>query len=167
MWHLWTSDQPHVETSTWQHTTFKSDIHAPGRIRTRNPSMRAAAGIGFKNICQTKTRITQNCIHVPLVQPVSCYRFSGRLVSYMLFHTSMFSFLYYRTVLYTCSRKKWGLTNIAGVFRNIPKADCSFRLCLCSNSFIANTGLFKIIVGVLTTCHTQYTWDSSIYIFCI
>ena len=27
------------------------------------------------------------------------------------------------------------------------------------------TGLFKIIVGVLTTCHTQYTWDSSICIF--
>ena len=26
-------------------------------------------------------------------------------------------------------------------------------------------GLFKMIVGVLTTCHTQYTWDSSICIF--
>ena len=28
-----------------------------------------------------------------------------------------------------------------------------------------NTGLFKMIVGVLTTCHTQYTWDRSIRIF--
>jgi len=27
------------------------------------------------------------------------------------------------------------------------------------------TRLFKMIVGVLTTCHTQYTWDSSICIF--
>jgi len=27
------------------------------------------------------------------------------------------------------------------------------------------TGLFKMIVRVLTTCHTQYTWDSSIRIF--
>ena len=27
------------------------------------------------------------------------------------------------------------------------------------------TGLFQMIVGVLTTCHTQYTWDSSICIF--
>ena len=27
------------------------------------------------------------------------------------------------------------------------------------------TGLLKMIVGVLTTCHTQYTWDSSICIF--
>jgi hypothetical protein len=27
------------------------------------------------------------------------------------------------------------------------------------------TGLFKIIVGVLRTCHTQYTWDSNIGIF--
>ena len=28
-----------------------------------------------------------------------------------------------------------------------------------------NTGLFELIVGVLTTCHTQYTWDRSICIF--
>ena len=28
-----------------------------------------------------------------------------------------------------------------------------------------NTGLFEMIVGVLTTCHTQYTWDRSICIF--
>jgi len=29
----------------------------------------------------------------------------------------------------------------------------------------ANTGLLKMIVAVLTTCHTQYTWDSSICTF--
>jgi hypothetical protein len=40
---LWTSDQPDAETSTSQHTTFTTDIHAPGGIRTRNPSKRAAA----------------------------------------------------------------------------------------------------------------------------
>jgi len=28
-----------------------------------------------------------------------------------------------------------------------------------------NTGLLKMIVVVLTTCHTQYTWDRSIRIF--
>ena len=28
-----------------------------------------------------------------------------------------------------------------------------------------HTALFKMIVGVLTTCHTQYTWDRSICIF--
>ena len=27
------------------------------------------------------------------------------------------------------------------------------------------TGLFQMIVGVLTTCHTQYTWDRRICIF--
>jgi len=32
-------------------------------------------------------------------------------------------------------------------------------------SFSSSTGLFEMIVGVLTTCHTQYTWDSSICIF--
>ena len=33
-----------------------------------------------------------------------------------------------------------------------------FRLRIC-------TGLFKMIVGDLTTCHTQYTWDRSVCIF--
>ena len=28
-----------------------------------------------------------------------------------------------------------------------------------------STGLFEMIVGVLTTCHTQYTWDRSVCIF--
>jgi len=27
------------------------------------------------------------------------------------------------------------------------------------------TGLFEMIVGILTTCHTQYTWDRSICVF--
>ena len=40
---LWTSDQPVAETSTWQHTTLITDIHAICRIRTRNPSKWAAA----------------------------------------------------------------------------------------------------------------------------
>ena len=40
---LWTSDQPVAETSTSQHTTFTTDIHAPGGIRTHNLSKRAAA----------------------------------------------------------------------------------------------------------------------------
>jgi hypothetical protein len=30
-----------------------------------------------------------------------------------------------------------------------------------------NTGLFEMIVGVLTTCHTQYTSDRSTRIFLI
>jgi len=38
-----------------------------------------------------------------------------------------------------------------------------------SNDYIfqglTNTGLFKTTVGVLTTCHTQYTWDRSTCIF--
>ena len=28
-----------------------------------------------------------------------------------------------------------------------------------------NTGLFEMIVGVLTTCHTRYTWDRSLCVF--
>ena len=40
---LWVSDQPHAETSTSQHTTLTTDIHAPSGIRIHNPSKRAAA----------------------------------------------------------------------------------------------------------------------------
>jgi len=36
-------------------------------------------------------------------------------------------------------------------------------LCMCT--VCDSTGLFEMIVGVLTTCHTQYTWDNSICIF--
>ena len=35
-------------------------------------------------------------------------------------------------------------------------------LCVCLYIY---TGLFKMIVGVLTTCHTQHTTDSSMCIF--
>jgi len=40
-------------------------------------------------------------------------------------------------------------------------------LFLTNNRRIAfrNTGLFEMIVGVLTTCHTQHTWDRSICVF--
>jgi hypothetical protein len=44
---LWTSDQPVVETSTWQHATTsikERDTHAPGSIRTRNPTERGHRG---------------------------------------------------------------------------------------------------------------------------
>ena len=40
---LWTSDRPVAKTSTWQHTTFTTDIQTSGRIRTRNLSKLAAA----------------------------------------------------------------------------------------------------------------------------
>jgi len=39
----WTSDRSDAETSTWQHTTLTTDIHAPGGIRTHNSSKPAAA----------------------------------------------------------------------------------------------------------------------------
>jgi len=40
-----------------------------------------------------------------------------------------------------------------------------FRITEDPSSVPSYTGLFEIIVGVLTTCHTQYTSDSSICIF--
>ena len=40
---LWTSDQLVAETSTWQHKTLTTNIHAAGGIRTHDLSRRAAA----------------------------------------------------------------------------------------------------------------------------
>jgi hypothetical protein len=45
---LWTSDQPHAQTSTWQHTTLTRDRHPcppppPSGIRTHSPSKRTVA----------------------------------------------------------------------------------------------------------------------------
>ena len=47
---------------------------------------------------------------------------------------------------------------------------CSPYLLFCVNCFetstcIKYTVLFEMIVGVLTTCHTQFTWDRSICVF--
>jgi len=46
--------------------------------------------------------------------------------------------------------------------RNFVKTNrmqkCLKRLCR-SDCYLWSTGLFKMIVGLLTTCHTQYTWD--------
>ena len=55
-------------------------------------------------------------------------------------------------------------------------AICVTRLLPCCKNIVScemfswrlwfeNTGLFKMFVGVFSTCHTQYTWDSSICIF--
>ena len=45
---LWTSDQLVAQTSTWQHTTLTTNIHAPGGIRTHNRSRRAAADLRLR-----------------------------------------------------------------------------------------------------------------------
>jgi hypothetical protein len=54
---LWMSDQPVAETSTWQHTTLTTDIHAPAGFEPSIPASdwpqshaldRAATGIGSK-----------------------------------------------------------------------------------------------------------------------
>ena len=50
----------------------------------------------------------------------------------------------------SCSKGKWA----GGVSLLLPSAQCQ-----------NNTGIFEMIVGVLTNCHTQYTSDSSICIF--
>ena len=44
---LWTSDQLDAETCTWQHSQ-ETDTHAPGGIRTRNPSKQAAADLHLR-----------------------------------------------------------------------------------------------------------------------
>ena len=42
---------------------------------------------------------------------------------------------------------------------------CNSANCCFHPNLYKSTGLFKMTVGILTTCHTQYTSDSSICIF--
>jgi hypothetical protein len=65
-------------------------------------------------------------------------------------------------------------SNIIYINFSLLKFCIIFELSLCYsilNNFqhrkLHSTGLFEMIVGVLTTCHTQYTWDSSVCIFLI
>jgi hypothetical protein len=44
----WTSDQLVAETSTLQHTTHTTNIHAPGGIRTHDHSRRAAVDLRLR-----------------------------------------------------------------------------------------------------------------------
>jgi hypothetical protein len=57
VWLLWTSDQLVAETSTWQHTTLKTNIRAPSGIRTHDLSRRAAADLRLRlpGICDWRT----------------------------------------------------------------------------------------------------------------
>ena len=44
VWFLWTNDRPEArDLYLTTHNTYKKDIHAPGWIRTHNPSKRATA----------------------------------------------------------------------------------------------------------------------------
>jgi len=64
-----------------------------------------------------------------------------------------------------------------GTVRTFPKLIVLFVYCLCVNVYctiatgcqtnfqLTNTELFEMIVGILTTCLTQYTWDRIICIF--
>jgi len=45
---LWTSDHPVAETSTCQHTTLTTNIHAPGGIRTHDLSRRTAVDLRLR-----------------------------------------------------------------------------------------------------------------------
>jgi len=57
-------------------------------------------------------------------------------------------------------RNKWGRVTTARPVLKVRMEERSPRWRLA-----ANTGLFEMIVGVLTTCHTQYTSDSSVCVF--
>jgi len=46
-----------------------------------------------------------------------------------------------------------------------PSSGAQITVSTASVVVAVNTGLFKMIVEVLTTCHTQYTWNRSVCVF--
>jgi hypothetical protein len=71
---LWTSDQLVAETSTRQHTTHTTDIHALGGIRTHERSRRAATGTGSTRLYALKCdgTSTNSCTTHPVVHELQC-----------------------------------------------------------------------------------------------
>jgi hypothetical protein len=66
-----------------------------------------------------------------------------------------------------CKRETEGVTNYICIYRH-GIGDYKEDNCISipidkavKGEYVYNTGLFEMIFGVLTTCHTQYTWDSS------
>ena len=51
------------------------------------------------------------------------------------------------------------------ILTSVIRVSCSLPKIKIIKLFTEYTGLFEMIVAVLTTCHTQYIWDSSICVF--
>jgi hypothetical protein len=61
---IWASDEHVAENSTWQHTTLTTDRHpCPRRVRTRNPSKRAATDL---HLVLKHVVLSYFYIHLPL-----------------------------------------------------------------------------------------------------
>jgi len=99
---LWTSDQPYLETSTWQHTT---DFHVPGGFRTRNPNKRADADPCLRSrgivACSAYSTITVhwNVMPCSLVQ-LSSFRKSLQTPNLIIEHNLLLEL--YLLFLYGC-----------------------------------------------------------------
>ena len=59
----------------------------------------------------------------------------------MLFPNLLYQQVYYQVIFINCYEPS---LHVSAIVKSIPY-----------------TGLFEMIVRVLTTCHTQHTWDSS------
>ena len=66
---LLTSDQPVAETSTWQHTQHsqRTTIHAPGGIRTRNPSKRSVVDTRPRPLGHWDRQLGDICVNCYLI----------------------------------------------------------------------------------------------------
>ena len=73
-----------------------------------------------------------------------------------------------RSKLFVACQRWWFQCRFAAILANCAPSGEMPNYCtphIIKNSPYYCTGLLKMIVGVLTTCHAQYTWDSSICIF--
>jgi len=88
-------------------------------------------------------------VHVPLPFFINCMQVGSRRGGRYQRHFGAFIclFLYISFLLVVCLAQRCTPPTV----RTVQYAHC--------------TGLFEMNVGVLTTCHTQYTSDSSICIF--
>ena len=156
---LWTSDQLVAETSTWQHTTLTTYRHpCPGGIRTHNLSRRAAV--------DRRLRRRGHRYRLFINVTAAIWGLRAIFIDYAEMNVSavLACFKPSRIAIFL---KKWlimqhSLSTGAVTRQEVPPSpEPNFARYSNALPQLLNTGLFEMIVGVLTTCHAQYTWDSS------
>jgi len=85
-----------------------------------------------------------------------CAHFRCKTLHYVLLPPPE-NYLMTRRGSYVIKTPRLIITEVCNKLWNIP-----FLIRTLLNQY---TGLFKMTVGILTTCHTQYTWDRSRCIF--
>jgi len=97
---LRTSDQPYIQTSTWQHTNFTWDRRARGGIRTRSPSANERPQTHAVDRTVTEIGLAVKLLLLYLLSRHQFYSFLRRMIEVMLAYGDVAQLIRPNDVLY-------------------------------------------------------------------